>query len=172
MPRCAQILYAETAKRCLPACRGRWPRRGRRGCTVGSCRGLSNDDFYRIDSVHPLSHGLWPMTAPPTQGSLFSVPFGPASISTAQASEADGRGMPRPYKPSPEDLQKIEDYTPSVCLYRQTAPPTQGSHTPRRFCVWNLSGRGMPPPLHAKTILRPAPTPALPFSLFSFLLLK
>ena len=127
MPRCAQILYAETAKRCLPACRGRWPRRGRRGCTVGSCRGLSNDDFYRIDSVHPLSHGLWPMTAPPAQGSLVSVPFGPASISTAQASEADGRGMPRPYKPSPEDLQKIEDYTPSVCLNRQTAPPAQGS---------------------------------------------
>ena len=66
----AQILYAETAKRCLPACRGRWPRRGRRGCTVGSCRGLSNDGFYRIDGVHPLSHGLWPMTAPPAQGSL------------------------------------------------------------------------------------------------------
>ena len=57
------------------------------------------------------------VTAPPTQGSLFSVPFGPASISTAQASEADGRGMPRPYKPSPEDLQKIEDYTPSVMGY-------------------------------------------------------
>ena len=41
----------------------------RRGCTVGSCRGLSNGSFQRIGSVHPLSHGLWPVTAPPTQGS-------------------------------------------------------------------------------------------------------
>ena len=41
----------------------------RRGCTVGSCRGLSNGGFQRIDSLHPLSHGLWPVTAPPTQGS-------------------------------------------------------------------------------------------------------
>ena len=41
----------------------------RRGCTVGSCRRLSNGGFQRIDSLHPLSHGLWPVTAPPTQGS-------------------------------------------------------------------------------------------------------
>ena len=47
------------------------------GCTVGSCRGLSNDGFYRIDSVHPLSHGLWPMTAPPAQGSLFLCSVSP-----------------------------------------------------------------------------------------------
>ena len=41
--------------------------------------------------------------------------------------------------------------------------------TPRRFCVWNPSGRGMPP-LHAKTILHPAPTPAPLFPFLSSLI--
>ena len=31
--------------------------------------------------------------------------------------------------------------------------------TLRRFDVWNSGGRGMPPPLHAKSIVRPAPHP-------------
>ena len=49
----------------------------RRGCTVGSCRRLSNDGFHRVDSVHPLSHGV-AVTAPPTQGSQRSNDSFPA----------------------------------------------------------------------------------------------
>ena len=50
---------------------------------------------------------------------------------------------------------------------RVKAPLCRGSHTPRRFCVWNPSGRGMPPPLHAKN--DPASRPYARSSLFPFL---
>ena len=48
----------------------------RRGCTVGSCKRLSNDSLRHIGRLHPLSHGLRPVTAPPTQGSLWLVQTG------------------------------------------------------------------------------------------------
>ena len=41
---------------------------------------------------------------------------------------------------------KIQPYTLSVCPDGQPPPPTRREAAPRRFCVWNLSGRGIPRP--------------------------
>ena len=49
----------------------------RRGCTVGFRRGVSFDSLLHVDSLHPLSHGQWPVTAPPTQGAIDSEIVGP-----------------------------------------------------------------------------------------------
>ena len=47
----------------------------------------------------------------------------------------------------PGDIANLADYTPSVCLYRQTAPPTQGSqrHAGSASRPTSVSPCGLPP---------------------------
>ena len=42
---------------------------------------------------------------------------------------------------------------------RRATSPFRGGIRTAGFGVWNSSGRGMPPPLHAKSIVHPAPHP-------------
>ena len=98
VPRCARISYAETAERCLPCAGGG-------GCPQGQSEGVYGSNFvgdyrtmaFAISAAYTPSVKPGGSTAPPIQGSLFSVPLDSASIYHAQSSHPGGRGVPRPY---------------------------------------------------------------------------
>ena len=125
MPRCARILYAE------PGEAKAFPWRGR-------CHGLrSVTDEVEGNSVVPTyGDNRW---LRPHQSQLTLRQR--SSGMTATGSHTDSyslRGAP----PSRGSLHSEVRWR----LLRIKAPPTQGSLSPLCFCVWNLSGRGMPRP--------------------------
>ena len=150
-------------RKALPCWKGQ-PRRGR------VWRGPSS--FYRTARKYVTPHirlGLRQATFPLGRRLWIVRTFGTYRPSS-------GRNNDSGHLPPGEGIRHTStssDRTPPQSAFAgRQLPLHAGSHTPRRFCVWNPSGRGMPPPLHAKTILRPAPTPALLSSLFSLLLIK
>ena len=150
-----------------PAYRG-WPQRGRVWRRPGR--------FYRTARKYVTPHirlGLRQATFSPGRRLWIVRTFSTYRPSSGRNNDSGhlppGEGIPQKGR----HTSATSDRTPPPSALKGSHLPLHaGSHTPRRFCVWNLSGRGMPPPLHAKTILRPAPTPALLSSLFSLLLLK
>ena len=76
MPRCAEFRENSRRSVCLPACRGRWATLawlggGVRSDDVGDYRTMA---FIKSIAFTPSVMGFWPMTASPTQGSLFLCP--------------------------------------------------------------------------------------------------
>ena len=76
MPRCAEFRENSRRSVCLPACRGRWATLawlggGVRSDDVGDYRTMA---FIKSIAFTPSVMGFGPITAPPTQGSLFLCP--------------------------------------------------------------------------------------------------
>ena len=126
----------------------------------GGCRGFCHD----WGSVLPPEVRSWMLRvmAPLCRGSCQSAGL-TKGVNAADTKNAIVRSSPT----------RLLPYTPSVCpkgqplssgmtatgshnhfySLRGAQPPTQGRQTPRRKFFRNSCGRGMPPPLHSKTIL-------------------
>ena len=130
-PRCAEFRENSRRSVCLPACRGRWATLawlggGVRSDDVGDYRTMA---FIKSIAFTPSVMGFWPMTAPPTQGSLFlcpgrrSVDFCCSGIVTQRAGHA--------HAPT---LKNGSAYRPSSVFASQShLPPGEGYFVPRRF---------------------------------------
>ena len=126
-PRCAEFRENSRRSVCLPACRGRWATLawlggGVRSDDVGDYRTMA---FIKSIAFTPSVMGFWPMTAPPTQGSLFlcpgrrSVDFCCSGIVTQRAGHA--------HAPT---LKNGSAYRPSSVAPKGVTPSPRG----RLFC--------------------------------------
>ena len=127
-PRCAEFRENSRRSVCLPACRGRWATLawlggGVRSDDVGDYRTMA---FIKSIAFTPSVMGFWPMTAPPTQGSLFlcpgrrSVDFCCSGIVTQRAGHA--------HAPT---LKNGSAYRPSSVAPKGVTPSPRG----RLFCA-------------------------------------
>ena len=123
MPRCAEFRENSRRSVCLPACRGRWATLawlggGVRSDDVGDYRTMA---FIKSIAFTPSVMGFWPMTASPTQGSLFlcpgrrSVDFCCSGIVTQRAGRAAA-----PTRPNRASFKKFSASRVSAgaCVFR------------------------------------------------------
>ena len=143
-----------------------------------SKRSIIAISWYDAVTFDLIRHGQWPVTPSPPGEGFFSVPSAPASIFTAQISQAGGRGMPPPLQnlagrfPGSRRLHPLSrlwrqlplhrgallkvgetlllfKHTPPVTLCSVTAPSWRGPR--RRISPSVRPSRGLPAPFRGNS---------------------